>query len=51
MAWFKHKDSGQVFEAVGVWEDLARANARCEEVPAPTKAGKQKNESTPEANG
>ena len=34
MPWFRHPVSGQVFEAEGVWEELARRNG-CVEVPPP----------------
>lgn len=35
MAWFRNKDSGQVFEAVGDWEKEARSRG-CVEIDDPT---------------
>ena len=37
MPWFQHPVSGQVFEAEGVWAELARVNG-CLEVEAPIPA-------------
>ncbi len=34
MPWFRHPVSGQVFEAEGVWAELARVNG-CIEIPPP----------------
>jgi hypothetical protein len=34
MSWFRHPESGQVFEAVGIWERYARQQG-CTEIPAP----------------
>ncbi|GBD17578.1 hypothetical protein HRbin27_00060 [bacterium HR27] len=47
MAWFRHPVSGQEFEAVGVWEELARRNG-CVEIPPPPAVSSEGDERAPD---
>ena len=46
MPWFRHPESGQVFEAVGNWEKEARSRG-CEEIDDPTSPKPEKKAEEP----